>query len=104
SPEGRSRLTPDSAAYDEGVTHDYATDLAEMIDDVLRVTGASKVDVVAHSMGGLVTRSYLAFLGGNEKVERVMLLASPHLGVPLAAAGGPFVGESWMGAHELTEL
>jgi pimeloyl-ACP methyl ester carboxylesterase len=104
SPAGRGRLTPDAEAYDAEVTHDYASDLAAMVEDVLRATGASKVDIVAHSMGGLVTRSYLAFLGGGARVENVVLVASPHLGVPFATAGSLFIGEPWMTAHELTEL
>ncbi len=104
APVGRGRLVPDSGSYDAGVTHDYSSDLASMVDDVLRATGAPKVDIVAHSMGGLVARSYMAFASGNTKVETLMLIASPHLGVPFAPVSSLFVGESWMFAHELTEL
>lgn len=101
---GKGHLTPDDGSYDNESTHEFAADLASMIDDVIRATGSPKVDIVAHSMGGLVTRSYLAFFGGNAKVEHVVLLASPHLGVPFATAGSIFIGKSWMEAHELTEL
>ncbi len=104
TPSGHGHLVADSSSYDDEVVHDFAADLAAMIDDVLRATGAKKVDVVAHSMGGLVLRSFLDFFGGNAKVERVMFLASPHLGVPFATLGGYFIGKSWMTAHELTEL
>lgn len=104
SPSGRGRIVPDSGSYDAETTHDYSADLASMIDDVLRATGASKVDIVTHSMGGLVTRSYLAFLGGNAKVERLLLLSSPHVGVPFATLAAIATGKSWMTAHEWTEL
>jgi pimeloyl-ACP methyl ester carboxylesterase len=104
TPKGEGHLVADSPSYDDEITHEYATDLASAIADVLRATGATKVDIVAHSMGGLITRSFLDFFGGNAQVERVMFLASPHLGVPFATLGSYFIGKPWMGAHELTEL
>jgi pimeloyl-ACP methyl ester carboxylesterase len=104
APVGKGYLVPDSPSYDAEATHDYSADLASLIDDVLRATGATQVDVVAHSMGGLVLRSALAFHGASAKVARVVFLASPHLGVPLATVGSYFIGEPWMRAHELTEL
>jgi pSer/pThr/pTyr-binding forkhead associated (FHA) protein len=42
------------------------------------------VTIIAHSLGCLVTRYYLERLGGNEKVERAILLGGPHHGVPRA--------------------
>jgi|HubBroStandDraft_4_1064222.scaffolds.fasta_scaffold71223_1 pimeloyl-ACP methyl ester carboxylesterase len=41
---------------------------------------SSKVDIVAHSMGGIVTRIYLQTLGGDKRVENVILLGTPQLG------------------------
>lgn len=57
----------------------HARELADSIDAVLARTGASQVDVVAHSMGGLATRAYLRERGGS-KVRRVVFLATPHRG------------------------
>jgi len=50
-------------------------------------------------------RAYLGFFGGNAEVEHVVLLASPHLGVPLAPLEA-ILGKAqpWMAIHELTEL
>lgn len=104
SPAGAGGIVADTSAYG-GVAHDYAADLASLVDDVLRATGAKKVDLVAHSMGGLVARSYLAFHGGNAKVERALLLSSPHLGVGLVGFAALFgLGPDWMAVHEQAEL
>lgn len=104
APSGKGHLVAERAVYDQGVTHDYSKDLAVLVDDVLRATGASKVDIVAHSMGGLIVRSYLTYLGGGEKVANLVLLASPTIGVPWAGFASWVANESWMADHELTEL
>jgi len=48
---------------------------------------ASRFTLVAHSMGGMVARAYLALhpREAEQKVERLILLASPLYGVPIAA-------------------
>ncbi len=43
-----------------------------------------EVDLVAHSMGGLVARWYLQELGGARSVSRAVLLATPHDGTASA--------------------
>jgi pimeloyl-ACP methyl ester carboxylesterase len=104
-PAGGGHILATKPEYDQNQGHEYSKDLAEMVDDVLRATGAKKVDIVAHSMGGAITRSYLAFSGGNAKVERMVLLSSPIAGVSLAQLGAIVgVGEPWMGKHEMAEL
>jgi len=39
-----------------------------------------RIDLVAHSMGGLVARFYLQQLGGARRVDRLITLGTPHLG------------------------
>ena len=48
--------------------------------------GGKRIAIVAHSMGGLVTRYALERIGmpGGARVELVALVASPHLGAPVA--------------------
>jgi pimeloyl-ACP methyl ester carboxylesterase len=106
APSGAGHIVADDATYSAGVTHDYAEDLARMVDDVLRATGAEEVDFVAHSMGGMVVRSYLSFHGGAKKTNRVLLLASPVEGVALIGFLN-YIGlgqPDWMNAHEIAEL
>lgn len=68
----------------------HAREIAAAVDSLLRRTGARRVDIVAHSMGGLATREYLERLGGAERVRRVVLLATPNEGTYTAylAFGG----------------
>jgi triacylglycerol lipase len=46
--------------------------------------GASKVDVVGHSEGGLVARYYLKSLGGTTNVQRYISLGTPQYGTAIA--------------------
>jgi len=59
----------------------YAQRLATVVDNVLHNTGESKVDIVAHSMGGLVSRQYIRFHGGDAKVRRLITVATPNHGI-----------------------
>jgi pimeloyl-ACP methyl ester carboxylesterase len=63
---------------------DFAHILAGEVDQVLAETGAKKTDLVGHSMGGLVIRTYLAENSAKAKVRRVVTLGSPHAGSKLA--------------------
>ena len=58
-----------------------ASQLASFINSVKAQTGAAKVDLVVHSMGGLSSRYYLKNLGGTANVEQFVSLGSPHYGV-----------------------
>jgi len=59
----------------------YAQRLATVVETVLHNTGASKVDIVAHSMGGLVSRQYVRFHDGAAKVRRLITVATPNRGI-----------------------
>lgn len=63
-----------------GSNVDNAYELQSFIKTVLRQTKASKVDIVAHSMGGLSTRYYIKYLEGGQTVDDVITLGSPHHG------------------------
>ncbi len=81
-------LSDQAAIYKQG----YA--LAQMIREVLDFTGADKVVLVGHSMGGMAIREYLQrtnsahthinwinpFQEKGHKVAKVITLGTPHLG------------------------
>jgi triacylglycerol lipase len=54
------------------------------VDEVLAETGASKVDIIGHSQGGIIGRYYIKFLGGAGKVDSHIGLGAPHQGSQLA--------------------
>ena len=58
----------------------YALRLSESIDYTLQITGSNKVDIVAHSMGGLVLRRYTQIFG-TTKLGKVILIATPNKGI-----------------------
>lgn len=62
---------------------DYVEPLARRIDAVRAATGAARVILVGHSMGGLVARAYLR-RHGPACVARLVTLGTPHRGSALA--------------------
>ena len=54
-----------------------AIQLKRRIDDEVK---GGRVDIVAHSLGGLIARFYVQQLGGDRRVDRVITLGSPHSG------------------------
>ena len=61
-----------------------AEHLADRVDAVLDATGASRVDIVAHSMGALSARYYVRHLGGDARVDGWVSLGSPNHGTVTA--------------------
>jgi triacylglycerol lipase len=61
-----------------------AQELSRKVDSILTVTGASKVDIVTHSMGALSARYYIKNLGGGAKVDDFVSLAGPNHGTNTA--------------------
>jgi len=61
----------------------FAAQLARKIDAIVAATGAPRVMIVAHSMGGLVARAHLRRCGAA-RIARVVTIGSPHHGSMLA--------------------
>jgi triacylglycerol esterase/lipase EstA (alpha/beta hydrolase family) len=74
---------------DEGHAHvaTVAGHLAAFVDKVLAATGASRVDIVGHSQGGMLPRYYLRFLGGAGKVGVLVGITPISHGTTLAGLG-----------------
>lgn len=73
-------LTIDLKGRDERNISVYAERLSSVIDTTIYRTGSKKVDVVAHSMGGLVLREYLRIYG-DKKIGKVIMVGTPNKGV-----------------------
>ena len=58
----------------------YALRLNDIIENVKVMTNRDKVYIVAHSMGGLVTRKYLKTFG-EEDVKKLIMLGTPNKGI-----------------------
>ncbi len=64
-----------------------AHSLQGKVEDVQQSSGVSRVDLVAHSMGGLVARAYIEAVGGalyNDTVDQLVTLGTPNSGSPEA--------------------
>ncbi|MCW2915050.1 MAG: lipase class 2 [Actinomycetia bacterium] len=75
---------------------DSAAQLSTFVNGVLAATGASQVDIVGHSQGGMMPRYYLRFLGGAAKVHALVGLAPSNHGTTLD--GLTTLAQSWPGA------
>ncbi len=78
--------------------------LGRRVEAVCAATDAPRVQLVAHSMGGLVCRAYLR-AHGTARVARLVTIASPHRGTALARLGiGRAAREMAPGSAWLTAL
>ncbi|SDM93362.1 esterase/lipase family protein [Allokutzneria albata] len=71
-----------------------AEQLKKKVDQVLRDTGAAKVDIVAHSMGSLSTRYYVKALGGTAKTKRWLSIGGVNQGADVAKLCPGFLFDS----------
>ncbi|MBF8249579.1 MAG: Esterase [Candidatus Levybacteria bacterium] len=54
--------------------------LDQKINEIKMQTGVEKVDIVAHSMGGLVARNYISDAARALNVRKLFTIGTPHLG------------------------
>ncbi|MFG2828949.1 esterase/lipase family protein [Streptomyces sp. NPDC048434] len=58
--------------------------LSRHVEEVCARTGHRQVDIVGHSLGGLIARYYVQRLGGDARVRTLITLGTPHSGTRIA--------------------
>lgn len=61
-----------------------AEQLKARVNEAISITGADRVHIIAHSMGGLDARHMIVDKGMSEKVASLTTIGTPHLGTILA--------------------
>ena len=61
-----------------------AAQIGQKVDSILAATGATKVDIITHSMGPLSARYYVRNLGGDGKVDALVSLGGANHGTQTA--------------------
>ena len=62
---------------------DISTDLKNKIDEIKVMYPNLKIDVISHSMGGLIFKEYLNRFSG-ESIDKFIDVGTPHIGSPLS--------------------
>lgn len=78
-------FAPDYGRHGTGEIRQSAKDVGAYIDQVLTATGAEKVDIVAHSQGGLLARYLVNQMDFDTKVHHLVTLSAPHHGTSVNA-------------------
>ncbi|MFI0940480.1 esterase/lipase family protein [Streptomyces sp. NPDC021020] len=80
--------------------------LGRHVEEVCARSHRRRVDVVGHSLGGLIARYYVQRLGGDHRVRTLVTLGTPHAGtraVPVLAPH-PIIRQLRPGSEVLQEL
>ncbi|MGW1592177.1 esterase/lipase family protein [Streptomyces sp. NPDC002343] len=80
--------------------------LGRHIEEICERTGSARVDIVGHSLGGLIARYYAQCLGGDLRVRTLVTLGTPHSGTRVAplADAHPIVRQMRPGSAVIEEL
>lgn len=60
-----------------------ALELVPQIEQILEVTKSEKINIIAHSMGGLDARHLISNLGFQNRVASLTTIGTPHRGTPV---------------------
>lgn len=74
------------STYSQGI-EDLAILTEKKVDAILEQTNSDKVDIIAHSLGGIIARYYIQILTGHQKVKHCITLGTPHQGTLLSNVG-----------------
>ncbi|PIO07343.1 hypothetical protein COU59_03385 [Candidatus Pacearchaeota archaeon CG10_big_fil_rev_8_21_14_0_10_34_12] len=71
--------TGGSVQYKGSIAY-YSPTLSKEITAVLTATNKDKAIIVAHSMGGIISRYYIKNGEGQSKIDKLITISSPHYG------------------------
>lgn len=76
------------------------------VEEICARTGHREIDIVGHSLGGLIARYYVQRLGGDRRVRTLVTLGTPHGGTAAAPLAGahPIVRQMRSGSDLIDEL
>ncbi len=80
--------------------------LGRRVEEICARTGHPRLDVVGHSLGGLIARYYVQRLGGDRRVRTLVTLGTPHAGTSVVPFAGvhPVVRQMRPGSEVIEEL
>ncbi|WHM37079.1 alpha/beta fold hydrolase [Streptomyces sp. BPTC-684] len=80
--------------------------LGRHVEEICARTGHTEVDMVGHSLGGLIARYYVQCLGGDARVRTLVTLGTPHAGTRSAQliSAHPIVRQMCPGSDVVEEL
>ena len=82
-------------AYDWRLSNSRSADsLSTLIENICAGTGSTSVDIVAHSMGGIIVKEYI-HKHTSAKVRKLIFVGTPHEGAP-DAINKSVNGLSWL--------
>ncbi|MDQ1732342.1 MAG: triacylglycerol lipase [Pseudonocardiales bacterium] len=84
-----------------GDLREQAKALRSAARSVLSTSGASSLDVVGYSAGGVVARLWLSDYGGASVARRIITLGTPNHGTQLADLGGVIAGACPLACQQL---
>lgn len=83
SDAGFSVYTADTDAF--GTIESNAEQLKNIVLGILNDSGCEKINIIAHSKGGLDSKYMISKLGMSDKVASLTTLSTPHKGSPVAS-------------------
>ncbi|MER7177254.1 esterase/lipase family protein [Streptomyces mesophilus] len=80
--------------------------LGAHVEELCARTGQEQVDIVGHSLGGLIARYYVQCQGGDARVRTLVTLGTPHSGTRVVPAmnAHPIVRQMRPGSDVVAEL
>ena len=94
-----------SGKYSDGTTN--VDLLAQKIKGIMSQTGSDKVDVVAHSMGGLIVKKYVMDNSADNHIGKAVFVGVPNTGSPKAIKvllQGDNFGIPWLNDAEIKKI